>query len=361
MTPQEATLSEIFPQIHPGVIQQVLVSKNYSVRDAHQVLLTMSDAKKDASSISSSSSSSSSAHHSSSFSRKCMHDHPRCEVSSSSENWRSTSGSASDFFTAKEQRKQAKRERKEQKRRERECRRYLSSRGCDHRASFSCSSMHSITALREQMVQTANTMSNHASHAANTVNNQTMQAFSSVNNTMNNQMAQANNAIYTIRTKSGDIPLNGPIGSIVGLGILAAKKAASVYNERKDKKEKEKEKGKASPERPSSVASGTSSPAINQELPRYYIQKPDEPDAATLPTTTSATNSTSQFMSSSSSSTAAACITTSNSTVARALSLHSPNEPDEQPPSYDSIYRVQLDPHAEESHFPQPSAPKQAY
>lgn len=118
-----------------------------------------------------------------------------------------------------------------------------------------------VLALREQMANTASNMSNQAYIAANTINNQTMQAISSMNNTMNNQKEHANNAIYTIRSKSGDIPLNGPIGSIVGLGIckchtkcvarmwaydlmhvliVAAKKASSVCKERKDKKDKEK-------------------------------------------------------------------------------------------------------------------------
>lgn len=88
MTPQEATLNEIFPHIHPSTIQQVLASKNNNVREAHELLLAMSDTKKDASSISSSSSSSSSSAH---FSRKAYHEQPRREgSSSSSENWRST-------------------------------------------------------------------------------------------------------------------------------------------------------------------------------------------------------------------------------------------------------------------------------
>lgn len=86
-----------------------------------------------------------------------------------------------------------------------------------------------VAALREQMTQTANAMSNHAAHAAHAINTQTTQAFSTVNNTMNSQISQANNAIYTIRTKSGDIPLNGPIGSIVGLGICKCHKIPPMY------------------------------------------------------------------------------------------------------------------------------------
>lgn len=78
------------------------------------------------------------------------------------------------------------------------------------------------------MTQTASTMSNHAAYAANTINTQTAQAFNTVNNTMSSQISNAHNAIYTIKTKSGDIPLNGPIGSIVGLGICKCHNTISL-------------------------------------------------------------------------------------------------------------------------------------